>query len=253
VSAVDRREHRRAPAQEREHFEGVAAARGEIYWAERTQAGRRRQEIRSALLAAAAALDGGYGRRVLEVGSGTGAYTRALAGHTTAAVIGVDVTPVLVARARDGAPPNVHLASADIETLPFPTASFDAVVGNAILHHLRLDRAVPEMLRVLRPGGRFCFAEPNLLNPQVFLERSVPWIGRLLENSPGETAFVRWRLRRTLAALGLADVRVQPFDFLYPATPGPLISAVERLGRALERIPVVAEIAGSLLITARKP
>jgi hypothetical protein len=88
-----------------------------------------------------------------------------------------------------------------------------------------------------------------MLNPQVFLERNVRWIGRRLDNSPGETAFVRWRLRRDLAALGVGDLDIQPFDFLYPLTPRPLIGAVERLGRVLEGIPVVAEIAGSLLIS----
>jgi SAM-dependent methyltransferase len=125
-------------------------------------------------------------------------------------------------------------------------------VGHAVLHHLRLDRALPELLRVLRPGGRLCFAEPNMLNPQVFLERNVPFIGRWLENSPGETAFTRWGLRRTLARLGLVDIAIRPFDFLYPLTPERLVPAMERLGRVLERTPLVAEIAGSLLISARR-
>lgn len=249
---MDRRAARRTPAEERSHFESVAAEHGEIYWAERTAAGQRRREIRSALLAAAATLGGNHGRRMLEIGSGTGTYTRALARQTAATVVGVDVTPVLVARARVRAPGNVRLASADVEALPFPASTFDAVVGNAVLHHLRLERAVPELLRVLKAGGRFCFAEPNLLNPQVFLERKVSWIGRWFENSPGETAFTRWRLRRTLESFGLVEVAIRPFDFLYPATPAPLIPAVERVGRALEHVPLLAEVAGSLLITARK-
>ena len=91
-----------------------------------------------------------------------------------------------------------------------------------------------------------------MLNPQVSLERNVRWIGRWLDNSPGETAFVRWRIRPELTRLGLVDVRTRPFDFLYPLTPARWIAAVERLGRALERVPVLAEIAGSLLITGRK-
>ena len=127
------------------------------------------------------------------------------------------------------------------------------MVGNAVLHHLPMERALAELLRVLRPGGRFCFAEPNLLNPQVFLERNVPWLREHLENSPDEVAFVRWPLARTLGESGFDDIEVEPFDFLYPLTPRPLIGTVERLGSWLEKLPLVREIAGSLLIQARRP
>jgi SAM-dependent methyltransferase len=242
----------RDPHHERDHFESLFSARGALYWAERTEAGRRRRVIRSRLLAACADVDG-RAARILEVGCGIGDYTRGVAAATPATIVSVDVAPGLVAHAQASRPANVRFVAADVEALPFASGTFDAVVGNAVLHHLRLDRTVPEMLRVLRPGGRLCFAEPNMLNPQVFLERNVRWIGRRLDNSPGETAFVRWRVRPTLARLGLADVRARPFDFLYPLTPARWIPAVERLGGVLERTPGVAEIAGSLLITGRKP
>jgi SAM-dependent methyltransferase len=244
---------RRDPHRERDHFESLLAERGALYWAERTAAGKRRRVIRSQLLAASADV-GGADARVLEVGCGIGDYTRGLAAASSgASIVSVDVAPALVRHAHATRPANVRFVAADVEALPFANATFDAVVGNAVLHHLRLDRTVPEMLRVLRPGGRFCFAEPNMLNPQVFLERNVRWIGERLDNSPGETAFVRWRLAPALVRLGLEHVRTRPFDFLYPLTPAPLIGLVERVGRALERVPLVAEIAGSLLVTARKP
>lgn len=242
---------RRAPAAERAHFEAVVARRPELYWADRTAAGRRRREIRAGLLASVAA--SGAAGMVLEIGCGTAEYTHPLSRRTGSTVVGIDIVPEVLARARPTVAANVALASADVEHLPFANGAFDAVVGNAVLHHLRLDRAIPELLRVLRPGGRFCFAEPNMLNPQVFVERNVPFLGRWLDNSPGETAFTRWGLRRRLARDGLVDVVIRPFDFLYPLTPERLIPAVERLGRMLERTPLVAEIAGSLLVSARKP
>ena len=44
--------------------------------------------------------------------------------------------------------------------------------------------------------------------------------------SPDEIAFVRWPLARSLRESGFDDIDVEPFDFLYPLTPKPLIGAV---------------------------
>ncbi len=240
----------RDPAIERAHFDALVTAKGVLYWADRTPAGRRRQAIRAEALATrtgAAADD-----RILEIGCGTGEYSRRLAGLTPATLVSVDVAPAAAAQAHRATGSAACVAAADVERLPFAAATFAAVLGNAVLHHLRLDRALPELMRVLRPGGRFCFAEPNLLNPHVFVEKKVPWVARRLDDSPGETAFTRWGLRRDLEAAGLVEITIRPFDFLYPLVPGALVPAVERIGRVLERAPLVREIAGSLLISARK-
>ena len=148
----------RDPHRERDHFESLLAARGALYWAERTAAGQRRRVIRSRLLAACAAVDGREAR-ILEVGCGIGDYTRGVAAATPASIVSVDVAPGLVAHAQSSRPANVRFVAADVEALPFASGAFDAVVGNAVLHHLRLDRTVPEMLRVLRP--RCASASPS--------------------------------------------------------------------------------------------
>ena len=188
---------------------------------------------------------------VLEVGCGTGFFSEILA-STGAKLDAVDISPELLEKARERAP-GVRFTQADIEKLPFPDASFDAVVGLRILHHLDMGAAFPEIARVLKPGGCIAFCEPNMMNPQIMVQKNVPPIKRWLGDVPGETAFFRWGLARFLREKGFRNVVVRPFDFLHPNCPVPLIPAVERLGLALERLPVMREIAGSLQISAEKP
>src|SRR5665811_1596880 len=86
----------------------------------------------------------------------------------------------------------VRTARADAESLPFSDASFDLVLGHAVLHHLpNLRRAFAEFHRVLRPGGRIAFAgEPSRLGdriasvPKRGAVRIAPVWRRLLQASP---------------------------------------------------------------------
>ena len=112
--------------------------------------------------------------------------------------------------------------------------------------------ALREIYRVLKPGGTISFTEPNMLNPQIAIQKNVPWVKRKLGDSPDETAFFRWPLRRLLKQVGYREVRIDPFDFLHPKTPVPLIDRLNSLGRLLENVPVISEFAGSLYIRAVK-
>jgi ubiquinone/menaquinone biosynthesis C-methylase UbiE len=111
-------------------------------------------------------LDRGYPRS-LEIGAGTGYFTLNLlqAGVVREATC-TDISPGMVATLSQNAARlglEVRAARADAESLPFPDASFDLVVGHAVLHHLPdLQRAFAEFNRVLAPGGRIVFAgEPS--------------------------------------------------------------------------------------------
>jgi hypothetical protein len=92
-----------------------------------------------------------------------------------------------------------------------------------------------------------------MLNPQIALQKNIPSIKRRLGDSPDETAFFSWQLRRWLSELGYSQVYLRPFDFLHPVTPARWIATVDKLGRWLEQIPGVNAIAGSLIIAAHKP
>ena len=192
------------------------------------------------------------GMTVLELGCGTGYFTRELA-RSGAEIIAIDVSPELLNIARSNcSAPNVRYEIQNAYDLSYNDSVFDSVIGSSVLHHLEIEDAVREIYRVLRPNGTIFFTEPNMLNPQIAIQKNVPWVKRKLGDSPDETAFFRWPLRRLLEITGFRGVRIDAFDFLHPKTPTPLIGSVNALGRFLENVPVLSEFAGSLYIHALK-
>ena len=104
--------------------------------------------------------------QVLEYGCGTGGHAFQLA-ERGAFVTGIDISDVAVERARQqaGGSPGLRFEVADAEALPFDDGTFDLVCGTSILHHLDLSKAIQEIRRVLKPGGRGVFYEPVGYNP----------------------------------------------------------------------------------------
>jgi len=191
------------------------------------------------------------GMTVLELGCGTGSFTRGLA-RSRADIIAIDVSPELLEIAKTNCPSNVRYQIQNAYALSYSEGVFDSVVGSSVLHHLEIEKALRDIYRVLKPAGTIYFTEPNMLNPQIAMQKNIPWIKRKLGDSPDETAFFRWPLRRLLEQTGYRDVRIDPFDFLHPKTPVALIDRVNALGRFLEKVPVISEFAGSLYIRAIK-
>ena len=190
---------------ERDHFDSLADDTGSVWWGTVTKAGQLRLDERGALAIRHGHL--GKGRRALEPGAGNGEFTKriALSGADT---IGIEISPKQVALANERLKgfSNAKVVEGDISHLDFENGYFDAIVGNSVLHHFDLDAALPEMKRVLKNGGHLFFSEPNMLNPQITIEKKVKWVGRRLQNSPDETAFFRWRIKAVLEQYGFEDV-----------------------------------------------
>lgn len=106
------------------------------------------------------------GESALDLGAGTGTLALMLKRSCPQAqVTGLDADPAVLAQARrkaQRAKLDVELVEAFSTELPFPLASFDAVVSTLFFHHLPSDdkrRTLAEVARVLRPGGRLHIAD----------------------------------------------------------------------------------------------
>jgi ubiquinone/menaquinone biosynthesis C-methylase UbiE len=182
---------------------------------------------------ALALLELGPDQNCLDVGSGLGEDARAIAGLYGARVVGIDRNSRMVAEAtrRAAASPRLDFVPADAAHLPFADAAFDgAWVKRTLMHLPNPERAIGEMARVVRSGGRIVAVEPDLevvlidsslagATRKVLARRAAsfasPWVGR--------------QLRGLLLASGLTDVRV-----LVHHTEFTDLASAERVLRLLE-------------------
>ncbi len=114
------------------------------------------------------------GEAILDLGCGAGfdALVAAQLVGPNGRVVGIDLSPEMIAVAeaglREAKFPQVEFQVAQVEVLPFPDASFDVTLSNGVLN-LILDksRALGEVFRVLRPGGRLQACDIGLVGEQV--------------------------------------------------------------------------------------
>jgi SAM-dependent methyltransferase len=102
------------------------------------------------------------GNDVLDAGCGTGFGTAMLAERRPARLVGVDISPKALARARQLAPSADDLVQGDVRELPFEDSSFDVVVCFEVIEHIeRQNDALDELRRVLRDTGCLLISSPN--------------------------------------------------------------------------------------------
>jgi len=155
------------------------------------------------------------GEVVLDLGAGAGfdCFLAARAVGPGGAVIGVDMTPEMVAKARENARTagyeNVDFRLGEIEHLPVADASVDVIISNCVIN-LSPDKPAVfrEAFRVLRPAGRIAVSD-------VVATAALPeeWLGdmRLLSACISGAVTVG-ELAAMLAAAGFADIDIRPME-----------------------------------------
>ncbi|PZS14172.1 MAG: SAM-dependent methyltransferase [Pseudonocardiales bacterium] len=171
----------------------------------------------------------------LELGCGTGFFTLNLKlagvlqdGHVT------DLSPGMVEVAQRNARSlgfEVTGRVADAERLPYDDDSFDLVVGHAVLHHIPdVELALREVLRVLRPGGRFVFAgEPTRYGDVVArrLSRLTWWAATHVTRLP---ALASWRRPQQELDESSRAAALEAVVDLHTFVPAELASMARRAG-----------------------
>jgi ubiquinone/menaquinone biosynthesis C-methylase UbiE len=189
------------------------------------------------------------GTRVLDVATGTGNVAVPLA-RSGCVVTGVDIAPNLLQQARQRAAAEglqISFDEGDAEALPYPDASFDAVVTMfGAMFAPRPELVAAEVARVLKPGGLLAMAN---WNPESFTGAMFRTGSRHVPPPAGVPAPVQWGDPATatnrLQAAGFRDIHTQlvPVDFDMPMPPagavdlfrtyfGPTKSAFARLDEA---------------------
>lgn len=178
------------------------------------------------------ALAGARNERWLEIGSGSGVYTAAVAGLGPASLTATDISMEMLQAGRDRhAAFGWHACVNDASALPFADASFDLVWSFACLHHIRdTPSALREVSRVLRPTGGLCIMEANPLFPlNILLALLRPVERGMLTSRPA-----RWIREARMAKLELAGFRCGSFFPSWPDRASKFYTATERI---LERLP----------------
>jgi SAM-dependent methyltransferase len=200
------------------------------------------------------------GAHVLDLGCGAGIDALLAAGRVgpTGRVTGLDLLPEMCERgrayAREAGLTNVEFIEGEMEAIPLPDDSIDAIISNGVINlSARKMRALFECARVLRPGGHLCLTDVTLdetdLPPEV-LTHPAAWSGC------AAGAMSQRSLLRGLGRVGLVDVVVHerhPFGVddcaRFPLFTPELLALMRSL-IPLDRQP---EIATCVTVTARQP
>ncbi len=216
--------------------------------------------------------------RLLDCGCGSGGYVSAFDALPGIEAFGLEYEADKVSAARAKGLGEDKVLQGDIQAMPYPDASFDAVLLNEVLEHVPdHDKGLAEVSRILKPGGTLLVFSPNRCYPfethGVVSRRTgkrmphylpfVPWIplglGRRLFSYPARN-YWPWELRDLLENHGFEvlgrDYAWQTFENLSGNQPGWMrrsSSVLRAISRTLEKIPLIRVMGVSQFLALQKP
>lgn len=172
---------------------------------------------------------------ILEIGCGTGLYSKYLVDHFNERFHGLDLSPGMLVRARAAGIRRV--TAADATQLPLGDGSVCAVFVFGALHHIPDTPSVfREVARILQPNGVFMVMEPNHLNPV----NAAMALCKPIERGMLHSSRKRWRCEAQNSGMRMAIAKRAAF---LPSRPVALSKLFDLAEPLLERIPLLNKLA----------
>ena len=211
-------------------------------------------------------------QQILDVGCGVGTSAIAIARRFGGKVTAVDISPIMLTRAsanvqHAGLTGQVTVTYGDILALDFPDHTFDRVIAEAVTMFVDRLRAVQELIRVCKPGGRVLATEFFWREPPTPEAREV-FLGQVC---PGMQVDTLEEWVRLYEGAGLSNTQVVsgPFEMMTPAgflSDEGIANCLAIMGRAMTRLSYLRKMAwlmprlqravpylGYLLVVGEKP
>ena len=196
------------------------------------------------------------GRRVLEAGCGTGLILKELRPHVEQAV-GVDLSAGMLSHARAR---GLDVVQASITDLPFADESFDVVCSFKVLAHVeKIERAVAEMSRVVRPGGHLVMEFYNPYSLRGLVKRFKPPTA-ISDKVHDEAVFTRYDTLGAVRKMLPAGHEIVDLRGVRVVTPAAMVFAVPQVGRLFRFLewkacdaPILRRLGGFLAVVVQKP
>jgi len=182
------------------------------------------------------------GKKVLEIGCGTGYVSYYIAKRTSMQIIGSDLCEPFIAEASK----KYELPNLSFVILDFNKASttvhnkFDYIIGNGILHHLyyNIDEVLATLKNLLNTHGKIIFMEPNIYNPYVAAIFKNRQLRKWASLEPDEMAFSKKFIQTKMKDSKFGNIKVAYKDFLLPGIPKWLVKPSILIGDFLEKTPI---------------
>lgn len=202
------------------------------------------------------AMESQDGKTALEIGCGRGEVSFWIAEKSKMSILGTDLCVPFIEQAQK----EFVRENLSYEVLDFNNAGhimgrqFDYIFGNGILHHLyyTLDESLVRIRKLLKPGGKMIFMEPNIYNPYIAAIFKNTWLRKKAHLEPDEMAFSPAFIREKLLRAGYSNINVTFRDFLLPGIPSFMIKPSIVVGDLAERLPLVKKLSQSIFIVAEK-